>query len=175
MTAADEMARAMVKRGIHLVYGGGSVGIMGGIADTVMKAGGEVIGVIPRSLAEKEVSHAGLSELRIVASMHERKALMAELSDGFIALPGGLGTLEELLEILTWSQLGFHQKPYGLLNVKQYFNSLLRFMDHAVAEEFVKPVHRDMLLVDEQPEALLAALSGYQSPSVDKWIGRDET
>lgn len=148
---------------------------MGEIADTVLAGGGEVIGVIPQSLADKEISHNELSELKVVDSMHERKAIMAELSDGFIALPGGLGTLEELLEVLTWSQLGFHKKPCALLNVKHYFNGLTTFLDHAVSEEFVKPTHSEMLIVENDPIKLLDAMIDYNPPSVDKWIGRNET
>lgn len=171
--SARLLAKELVKRNIGLVYGGASVGIMGEIADTVLAGGGEVIGVIPKSLADKEISHNGLSELKVVDSMHERKAIMAELSDGFIALPGGLGTLEELFEVLTWSQLGFHKKPCALLNVKQYYNGLTTFLDHAVSEEFVKPIHKEMLLVESDPIQLLNAMLNYNPPSVDKWIGRD--
>ena len=175
LDAAGELARVMVARGIGLVYGGGSVGLMGGIADAVLRAGGEVIGVIPRALAEREVAHGGVTDLRVVESMHERKALMAELSDGFIAMPGGFGTIEELLEVLTWSQLGFHRKPCAILNVAHYFDKLTSFLDYAVEQQFVKPVHRSMLLVEERPEPLLAMMEAYQHPVVDKWIGRGET
>ncbi|RLQ20871.1 TIGR00730 family Rossman fold protein [Seongchinamella sediminis] len=175
LDATRNLAGAMVDRGIDLVYGGGSVGMMGAIADAVLEAGGEVIGVIPRALAEREVAHRGVTDLRVVESMHERKALMAELADGFIAMPGGFGTLEELLEVLTWSQLGFQQKPCGVLNVAGYFDMLTGFLDHAVEQQFVKPVHRRMLLVAADSEQLLARMADYKPPVVDKWIGRGET
>ncbi len=171
---ATVLAKELVTRNIGLVYGGASVGIMGIIANTVLDGGGEVIGVIPQSLVDKEVSHTGLTELKVVNTMHERKAIMAELSDGFMALPGGLGTIEELFEVLTWSQLGFHKKPCSLLNIKQYYNSLLLFLDHAVEEQFIKPIHREMLLVKDDPSKLLDAMDEYNPPNVDKWIGRNE-
>lgn len=174
LEAAGELARAMVERGTGLVYGGGSVGLMGGLADAVLDAGGEVIGVIPRDLAEREVAHRGVSDLRVVESMHQRKALMAELADGFIAMPGGFGTIEELLEVLTWSQLDFHRKPCAILNVAGYFDALLQFLDYSVEQQFVKPVHRDMVLVHEQPAQVLAMMASHQQPLVDKWIGRGE-
>ena len=169
------LAKELVRRNIGLVYGGASVGIMGEIANTVLNAGGEVVGIIPQSLVDKEVSHNGLTELKVVNSMHERKAIMAEISDGFIALPGGLGTIEELFEVLTWSQLGFHKKPCALLNIKQYYNGLSLFLDHAVEEQFIKSIHREMLLVEDDPSKLLDAMETYNPPSVDKWIGRNET
>ncbi len=163
--AAHKLANALTKRGIGLVYGGASVGIMREIADAVLSSGGEVIGVIPQALVDKEVSHKGLTELKVVSSMHERKAVMAELSDGFIALPGGLGTLEELFEVLTWSQLGFHNKPCGLLNVNGYYNKLSSFLDHAVDEEFVKMKHRELLLNEDNPGGLLALMEANQASS----------
>jgi len=175
LESASVLAKEMVKRKIGLVYGGANVGIMGEIANTMLAYGGDVTGVIPQALVDKEVGHFGLTELKIVGSMHERKATMADLSDGFIALPGGLGTLEELFEVLTWSQLGFHYKPCALLNIKQYYESLSVFLDHAVDEEFVKPIHREMLLVASDPSQLLDAMECYQPPAVDKWIGRNET
>lgn len=171
--AAAELAQVLAQQGIGLVYGGGSVGIMGSIADAMVDAGAEVIGVIPRALDEKEVSHGGVSELVVVDSMHERKALMAELSDGFIALPGGLGTIEELFEVLTWTQLGFHHKPCGLLNVQGYFDQLVAFLDHTVEQAFVKPVHRDILLVEEKADPLLRRMAAFQPPADEKWIGRE--
>ncbi|MCP4267085.1 MAG: TIGR00730 family Rossman fold protein [Candidatus Brocadiaceae bacterium] len=173
--SARALAKELVIRHIGLVYGGANVGIMGEIANTVLAGGGEVVGVIPKSLVEKEVSHNGLTELRIVDSMHERKAIMAEISDGFIALPGGLGTIEELFEVLAWSQLGFHKKPCALLNVKQYYASLCLFLDHAVEEQFIKSIHREMLLVENEPSKLLDSMESYNPPTVDKWIGRNET
>lgn len=173
--SARVLARELVARNISLVYGGGNVGIMGKLADAVLTLGGEVIGVIPQALVDKEVCHQGLSELMIVQSMHERKATMADLSDGFIALPGGFGTIEELFEVLTWSQLGFHQKPCALLNVQGYYNSLAEFMDHAAEEQFVKQIHRNMLLIAEQPQQLLDLMFNYNPPLVDKWISRNDT
>ncbi len=173
--SARTLAGELVQRDIGLVYGGASIGIMGEIADTVLARGGEVIGVIPQALVDKEVSHAGLTELRIVNSMHERKEIMADLAQGFIALPGGLGTIEEIFEVLTWAQLGFHQKPCALLNVKGYYNQLTQFLDHAVAQGFVTETHRKMLLVEEDPQSLLEVMASYNAPAVDKWIGREET
>ncbi len=173
--SARALALELLGNEVGLVYGGASVGMMGEIANTVLAGGGEVIGVIPQALVDKEVSHGGLTELHVVESMHERKKLMADISDGFIALPGGLGTLEELFEVLTWSQLGFHKKPCALLNVKGYYDDLSRFLDHAVEEQFIKPIHHKMLLVEENPKELLKAMAAYQPPAVDKWIGRGDT
>ena len=156
------------------MYGGGNVGLMGAVADATLAAGGEVIGVIPEALVGWEVAHTGLTDLRVVGSMHERKALMADLADGFIALPGGFGTFEELCEVLTWSQLGFHTKPCGVLNVEGYFDALCRLFDHAAAERFIRPAHRDLVLEDDDPRRLLDRLAQFQAPPVDKWIDRDE-
>ena len=160
---------------LALVYGGGNVGLMGIIADAALRAGGEVIGIIPRGLAAKELAHQRLSELRVVGSMHERKALMAELSDAFIAMPGGYGTFEEFCEILTWTQLGLQRKPCGLLNVEGYYDHLLKLFDHSVAEGFVKPAHRAMVLDDADPETLLKRIVGYSVPLVDKWMESQES
>ena len=171
--AAVALAEALTKRGISLVYGGGRVGIMGVIADAVVERGGDVFGVIPRDLDEKEIAHQELTELHIVKSMHERKAMMAELSDGFIALPGGLGTMEELFEMWTWAQLGYHPKPLGLLNVAGYYDPLITFLDQTVQEQFVRDNHRAMLLVDDEPNALVDRLNAYEPPSVVKWIDKD--
>jgi uncharacterized protein (TIGR00730 family) len=143
---------------------------MAALAETVLEEGGDIIGVIPKMLVEREVAHRALSDLRIVDSMHERKALMAELSDGFVALPGGIGTLEEFFEIWTWAQLGVHDKPCGLLNIAGYFDPLLEFLDRAVAEKFVRDVHRSMVIVESEPEALLARFEDYEAPKVVKWI-----
>jgi len=165
---ADELAR----RGVELVYGGGCIGLMGVIADAMLARGGRVTGVIPHTLMVREVGHRGLTDLKVVDSMHERKALMAELSDGFIALPGGFGTLEELFEILTWAQLGLHGHPCGVLNVDGYFDGLFEFLDHAVAEGFVRNAHRQMLLVDDDPRRLLDAFSQYRAPALAKWLDR---
>jgi len=169
---AEQVGAALVRRQIALVYGGGNVGLMGVLANAVLAAGGHVIGVIPQALVDLEVAHAGLPDLRVVDSMHERKALMADLADGFIALPGGLGTLEELFEILTWQQLGLHAKPCGLIDVARYFDPLLRFLDHAVAERFIRPEHRAMVLVAEDADTLLDRFEQYQPPPRDKWIDR---
>jgi uncharacterized protein (TIGR00730 family) len=152
---ARELGRELLARGYGLVYGGGKVGLMAVIADAVLDRGGHVTGVIPSSLVSKEVAHQGLSDLRIVQSMHERKAVMAELSDGFIAMPGGIGTMEEFFEVLSWAQLGLHDKPCGLLNVSGYYDRLVEFLDHALAEGFIKPKHRALLIVEEEPVALL--------------------
>jgi uncharacterized protein (TIGR00730 family) len=171
-TATTELATLLAGRGIGIVYGGASVGLMGLLADTALEAGGEVIGVIPEALEAKEIAHTGLSELRVVQSMHERKALMAELSDGFIALPGGSGTLEELFEVFTWSQLGLHRKACALLNVAGYYDRLAAFLDHAVDERFLRPEHRAMLLCEDTPATVLDALEAFEPPVVDKWIDR---
>ena len=153
--AAKQLARCLVERGFGLVYGGGNVGLMNVIADAALELGGHVTGVIPDSLVSKEVAHLGLSDLRVVQSMHERKALMAELSNGFIAMPGGIGTMEELFEVLSWAQLGLHEKPCGLLNVAGYYNPLVEFLDRAVTQDFLKPKHRALLLVESEPAILL--------------------
>ena len=170
--AANDLGRELVARGIELVYGGASVGLMGAVADAVLAAGGRVTGVIPQALVAMEVAHVGLSELRVVASMHERKALMADLSDGFIALPGGWGTLDELFEVLTWSQLGLHTKPCGVLNVAGYFDPLLAFMDRMVDEGFVRLEHRPTLGVAASPVELLSRMADYRAPTIDKWAAR---
>jgi hypothetical protein len=170
--AAQELAREIVLRGCEVVYGGGRVGMMGVLADAALAAGGKVIGIIPKALLEKEIAHAGLTELRVVASMHERKAMMAELSDGFIALPGGLGTLEEFFEVLTWAQLGLHPKPCGLLNVSGYYDGLLEFLDLTVEERFVKSQHRALVITSTSPADLLERLATYRPPQVEKWIDR---
>lgn len=158
-SSAESLGRAVVRQGLELVYGGASVGLMGVLADTVLSGGGTVRGVIPEALIAREIAHEGLTELRLVRSMHERKRAMAELADGFVALPGGMGTLEDLTEILTWAQLGLHRKPFGMLNVAGYFTPWLRFLDHAVDEGFIKREHRAMLAVDDDPDALLRELA----------------
>lgn len=173
--AAVTVGTLLASRQIGLVYGGGHVGMMGTIADAVLARGGEVIGVIPIALAEKEVEHKGLTELHVVKSMHERKALMADLADGFIALPGGFGTFEEYCEIITWAQLGFHHKPCGLLNVAGYYNHLLAMIDHGVAQQFIRPVHRQLVIDDTDAEHLLDRMAAFVPPVIDKWIKRDET
>jgi uncharacterized protein (TIGR00730 family) len=174
--AAGALAQELVRRGLGVVYGGGSVGLMGVLADAALAQGGEVIGVIPRPLATRELAHGGLTHLHVVDSMHERKALMASLVDGFVALPGGLGTLEETLEVLTWSQLGIHRKPVGLLNVVGYFDALLRVRDEAVREGFVRPEYRALLLSASTPAALLDAFAAWQPPSLTApWLSPSQT
>ena len=173
--AARLLGYEMAGRGLGLVYGGASIGVMGAVADAVLERGGQAIGVIPYSLATKEVSHDGLDELIVVDSMHERKAKMAELSDGFIALPGGWGTIEEIFEMLTWAQLGFHEKPCGLLNAASYYDHLFAFLENAIEQQFVKEEYRPMIMMDEAPGALLDRFEHYRAPKVKKWIGPEET
>lgn len=172
--AAVKMGAALADHGIGLVYGGGKVGLMGAIADSVLARRGYVIGVIPRALVEKEIAHNGLTDLRIVSSMHERKAMMAELSNAFVALPGGFGTMEEFFEVLTWSQLGLHVKPCGLLNVGGYYDPLLRFFEHAVKEGFVREEHSRHVLHDSDPSRLIAKLKGWRPVAAPRWIKRVE-
>ena len=171
---AGEVGRTIAARGIRLVYGGSRLGLMGVLADAALAAGGVVVGVIPGALVEREVAHAGLTALHQVTSMHERKAMMADLSDGFVALPGGAGTLEEFFEIWTWAQLGHHRKPVGLLNSGGFFDALLAFLDHVEGERFMRREHRDMLLVDTDPGRLLDSCDGYEPPVVEKWIRASE-
>lgn len=172
LKAAEHLGNVLLEKGIGLVYGGGDVGLMGKIARTVFENGGEVVGVIPKALAEKEVAYKKLSDLRIVNSMHERKAVMAELSDGFMALPGGLGTVEEFFEILTWTQLGIHNKPCGILNVCGYYDYILKFVDQAIDDNFINKEHRSILMVDKDPASLIRQFENYNPPKVDKvkWI-----
>jgi uncharacterized protein (TIGR00730 family) len=174
--ATAEVARLLVGEGVGVVYGGGHVGLMGVLADTAMSAGGEVIGVMPQALVDREIGHTGITELRVVGSMHERKALMADLADAFIALPGGAGTLEELFEVYTWAQLGLHRKPCGLLDVEGYFSGLVGFLDHAVSERFLPQEHREMLIVESDPRALIERLRDFEPEALTpKWIDREET
>jgi hypothetical protein len=170
VAGARRLGSALADRGIGLVYGGGSVGLLGAIADAMLERGGEVIGVIPRTLWEREVGHRGLTELHIVETMHERKAMMAELADAFVALPGGLGTLEELFEAWTWSQLGLHRKPCAILDASGYYDDLVSFLDKAVAAGFVDATYRAMLIVERDPAALFERLASYAPPSVSRWI-----
>jgi uncharacterized protein (TIGR00730 family) len=172
--AAQALARVMAKRGIGLVYGGGHVGLMGIVADTIMAEGGAAIGVIPEALLRREVGHHGLTELHVVRSMHERKQLMADLSDGFIAMPGGYGTFEEFCEVITWSQLGIHPKPCGLLNVLGYYDALLAMFDHGVKEGFIHPQHRAMVLEDTDPGTLIDGMNAFVPPRAEKWITPDD-
>jgi uncharacterized protein (TIGR00730 family) len=172
--AAVILGKMLAARGIELVYGGGNIGLMGVLADAALESGGRVTGVIPDSLMAKEVGHEGLTELRIVKSMHERKALMADLSDGFIAMPGGFGTFEEFCEIVTWAQLGIHAKPCGLLNVEGYYDPLLQLFDHAVREGFLREQNRRLVLEDRAPKQLLDKMAQFHVPAMGKWIGREE-
>jgi uncharacterized protein (TIGR00730 family) len=173
--AAHAFAQAIVERGIGLVYGGGGVGVMGILADEVLRLGGKAVGVIPESLVRKELAHANLTELHVTPSMHARKTLMAELADGFVALPGGIGTFEEIFEVWTWAQLGFHRKPCGLLNVAGYYDGLISFLDHATHEAFVREDQRQMLVVESDPAALLDRFARYTPPALPKWLGPGKT
>ena len=174
--ATEGLGSLLAGEGIGVVYGGGGVGLMGKLADAVLAAGGEITGVIPRSLVEREIGHRGVDDLRVVDSMHERKALMAELADAFVALPGGVGTLEELIEVFTWSQLGLHRKPCALLDVESYYEGLTAFLDHAVQERFLTQEYRATLIVEREPAALLERLRAFVPGAVaPKWIDRDET
>lgn len=175
MKTAEKTGRFLAENKIELVFGGGRVGLMGKIADTVMANNGKVIGIIPRSLAEKEVAHGGLTELLIVKSMHERKALMEEMSDGFIALPGGFGTFEELCEIITWAQLGIHDKPCGFLNINGYYDSLIELFDKATNEAFIRPEHRKLVLIENKIEDLYELMKNYEPPFIEKWISDEQT
>ena len=168
--AAEDLADVLVRHDLELVYGGASKGIMGVLANKVLALGGRVHGVIPRLLVDKEIAHQGLTRQHIVGSMHERKSMMAALSDGFIAMPGGFGTLEELIEIVTWAQLRFHDKPCGVINVAGFFNHLLSYLDHAQAEGFLRPENRRMLLTDEDAAGLVGQFERYTAPQVEKWI-----
>ena len=172
---AAAMGRYLAASQRRIVYGGGRTGLMGALADAALAAGGEVIGIMPRHLVDREVAHAGLTELRIVASMHERKALLAELSDGFVAMPGGLGTLEELFEIWTWGQLGLHRKPYGLFQVEGFYTPLLEFLDHAVAAGFIRPENRALLAVHDEPVELIRRMELAPILEVPRWLDRTTT
>ena len=169
MKAAVELGRYLAENNIGLVYGGAGVGLMGAVASSAMENGGDVIGVIPESFADR-VGHDNLTELHIVSTMHERKTIMFDLSDAFIALPGGMGTIEEVFEVLTWAQLGFHTKPCGLLNICGYYDSILAFLENAVKQQFVRQEHKDMLLVDTDPEKLITRFNNYRAVHIDKWI-----
>lgn len=170
--AADGLGRAIGTTGRRLVYGGGNVGLMGVVADAVLAKGGEVVGIIPQNLVDRELAHRRITELHVVESMHQRKQLMSDLADGFVILPGGLGTLEEFFEVWTWGQLGLHRKPYGILNVDGYFDTLLAFLDHAVREGFVREAHQKLLLVDEDPLELLHRLDSHTFPVLEKIVDR---
>ena len=174
LAMARELAKEIARRNIRLIYGGASIGLMGEVADTVMSEGGKVTGVLPRNLFRQEVPHNGLTELIEVDSMHERKALMVELADGFIALPGGMGTIEELFEVLTWAQLSLHNKPCGVLNVEGYYDHLSRFLDHGAEQKFIRPAHRNMLITAEDPAVLLDKFLSYKAPSKQKWVDLED-
>ncbi len=173
--AARALGASLARRGVEVIYGGGRVGLMGRLADGCLEAGGRVVGVIPEALATKELAHAGCTELHVVGSMHERKALMAERADAFLALPGGLGTFEELFEVWTWGQLGFHAKPCGLLNVAGFYDRLIAFLEHAAEHGFLRAEHLRMLFVGGDGAELLDAMQSYRPPDVRKWLRRDET
>jgi uncharacterized protein (TIGR00730 family) len=173
--AAAALAERMAARGIGLVYGGGKVGLMGVLADTILGAGGEAVGVMPQALVNREIAHTGLTELEVVGSMHERKALMAELADGFVAVPGGIGTLEELVEVFTWSQLGIHAKPYGVLDVAGFYAGLSGLLDHMVREGFLRAESRAGLVSASEPGALLERLEAWEPVTVSKWLDLDRS
>jgi uncharacterized protein (TIGR00730 family) len=175
LAAAEAVGTGLAQRGIRVVYGGGRVGMMGAVADAARAAGGEVVGVIPQQIFDLEIGHTGLDDLRVVGSMHERKALMAELSDAFVALPGGIGTLEELFEVYTWAQLGIHAKPLALLDVAGYYRPLAAFLDHAVAQRFLRPETREMLAVADDIDGLLPTRVRWQPAPMHKWIDLDQT
>ncbi|NPV93050.1 MAG: TIGR00730 family Rossman fold protein [Firmicutes bacterium] len=168
--AAERLGRLLAEEGLTVVYGGARIGLMGAMAEATLQQGGKVIGVIPQALVDREIAHPDLTELHIVKSMHQRKALMAELADGFIALPGGLGTLEEFCEVLTWAQLGMHQKPCGMLNLDGYYQHLIEFFDHAVSECFFSPENRSMILIEQEPGLLLQRMRSYRPGQMEKWI-----
>jgi uncharacterized protein (TIGR00730 family) len=172
--AAAALGREMLRRRLGLVFGGGSVGLMGVLANAVLDGGGDVIGVIPSALATKELLHPGVADMRRTRDMHERKALMAQLADAFIALPGGYGTFEELLEVITWAQLGFHRKNIGLLNVDGYFDPFVALVEHAIREEFIVPAHRELIVVENHPPRLLDRLAEHPRPHVRRWLGPEE-
>jgi uncharacterized protein (TIGR00730 family) len=175
LEAARTVGRALAARGLRLVYGGADVGMMGALADAALEAGGDVVGVIARPIFDREIGHRGVPDLRVVDSMHERKALMADLSDAFVALPGGIGTFEELFEVFTWAHLGLHRKPLGLLDVAGYYAPLEAMLDHAVEQRFLRPETRAMLVRDDSLDALLERFDGWDPPRVAKWIDRDAT
>jgi len=175
LEAAEAVGRGLAQRGVRVVYGGGKVGMMGAVADAARAAGGEVVGVIPQAIFDLEIGHTGIDDLRVVGSMHERKALMAELSDAFIALPGGIGTLEELFEVYTWAQLGIHAKPLALLDVAGYYEPLAAFLDHAVAQRFLRSETRAMLAVADSLEDVLETFERWRPAAAHKWIDLDET
>jgi uncharacterized protein (TIGR00730 family) len=174
LEAAEAVGRGLAERGVRIVYGGARVGMMGALAESARHAGGDIVGVMPRAIFDREIGHTGLDDLRVVGSMHERKALMAELSDAFIALPGGIGTLEELFEVYTWAQLGIHAKPLGLMDVAGYYRPLVAFLDHSVQEGFLRSSTRSLLAVGDDLDDLLAALAAWRPPTEHKWLDLDQ-
>ena len=175
LETAVELGRVLAQRGLGLVYGGASIGLMGAVADSVMGCGGRVVGVIPEAMATKEVAHEGLSEMHVVSSMHERKSMMARLADGFVALPGGFGSFEELLEMITWAQLGIHRKPVAILNVSGYYDPLIQLFERAIEEGFIKPRNRQLVVVKQEPDELLETLLTHELPVVKRWITEQGT
>lgn len=175
LATAEKVGKFLAHNNIELVFGGGRVGLMGKIADTVMENGGKVIGIIPQALSEREVAHQGLTELHIVGSMHERKAMMADLADGFIALPGGVGTFEEFCEIVTWAQLGIHNKPCALMNVGGFYDSFIAMFDHSMNQGFIRPQHRALVLVESEIDKLYKAMLEYRPPIVEKWLDKESS
>ena len=175
LAAAEAVGAGLAQRGIRIVYGGGRVGLMGALADSARAAGGEVVGVMPQALVDREIGHTGISDLRVVDTMHERKALMVELADAFVALPGGIGTLEELFEVYTWAQLGIHAKPLALLDVAGYYEPLAAFLDHAVAQRFLRAESRAMLAIADSIEGVLETFERWRPPAMHKWIDLDQT
>ncbi len=175
LETAIQLGRVLAERRLDLVYGGASIGLMGAVADSVMAGGGKVVGVIPEAMASKEVAHDGLTEMHVVSSMHERKSMMARLADAFVALPGGFGSFEELLEMITWAQLGIHQKPVGILNVSGYYDPLIQLFERAIEEDFIRPSNRQLFLVDQEPDRLIQTLLTHKLPEVKRWITERET
>jgi len=175
LETAIQLGRVLAERRLDLVYGGASIGLMGAVADSVMAGGGKAVGVIPEAMASKEVAHDGLTEMHVVSSMHERKSMMARLADAFVALPGGFGSFEELLEMITWAQLGIHQKPVGILNVSGYYDPLIQLFERAIEEDFIRPSNRQLFLVDQEPDRLIQTLLTHKLPEVKRWITERET
>ena len=175
LEAATELGRFLAERGLDLVYGGASIGLMGAVADSVMAGGGRVVGVIPEAMASKEVAHEGLTEMHVVSSMHERKSMMARLADAFVALPGGFGSFEELLEMITWAQLGIHRKPVGILNVSGYYDPLIQLFEGAIEAGFIKPSNRKLFVIEQEADRLLQTLLAHRLPEVKRWITERET
>ncbi len=172
---AIRLGQVLAERGLDLVYGGASIGLMGAVADSVIAGGGKVVGVIPEAMSSKEVAHDGLTEMHVVSSMHERKSMMARLADAFVALPGGFGSFEELLEMITWAQLGIHRKPVGILNVSGYYDPLIQLFERAIEEGFIKPRNRQLFVIEREPDRLLQTLVAHRLPEVKRWITERET